>query len=139
MSKQEESRSISRLEILLICVALALLAAILIYTAITQATSYPDKVVYVVSTEVSDQPTPSTVNLNASESQTASVPDAPININTASLEELMTLPGIGEVRAAAIIEYRETYGDFISLRELMEVSGIGEKIFENVKDLITIS
>lgn len=61
-----------------------------------------------------------------------------ININTASLEELDSLPGIGEVKAQAIIDYREANGPFGSIEEIMEVSGIGEATFEKIKDLIGV-
>lgn len=61
-----------------------------------------------------------------------------ININTSSVEELCTLPGVGEATAAKIIEYREQNGGFVSIEELMEVSGIGEKKFEAVKDSICV-
>ncbi len=63
---------------------------------------------------------------------------ARININTASAEELMLLPGIGAARAQAIIDYREACGGFASVEELMEVSGIGQKIYDGLKDCITV-
>lgn len=68
----------------------------------------------------------------------ASSDGALVNINTASLEELETLPSIGEVRAQAIITYRETNGGFRTIEELQEVSGIGEKIFADVAPYITV-
>ena len=64
--------------------------------------------------------------------------DARININKASKEELMTLPGVGESRAESIIKYREQQGAFQSIEEIMQVSGIKEGLFEKIKDLITI-
>ena len=62
----------------------------------------------------------------------------PININTASKEILMQLPGIGEVKAQAIIDYRNQNGPFTSLDQIQEVNGIGPATFEKLKDLITI-
>ncbi len=60
------------------------------------------------------------------------------NINTAGLEELMELPGIGETIAGRIIEYRSSKGGFKKIEEIMGVAGIGEKTFEKIRDLITI-
>ena len=59
-----------------------------------------------------------------------------ININQATEAELMELPGIGPSKAAAILAYREEAGKFKSPEELTEVSGIGDKTFEQLKDLI---
>lgn len=62
-----------------------------------------------------------------------------ININTASVGELETLPGIGFSYASAIVEYREEKGNFSSIEEIKNVSGIGEKTFEKIKDLISVN
>lgn len=63
---------------------------------------------------------------------------APININTASARELRQLDGIGEAKARAIVEYRARYGEFKSADDLLKVSGIGEKILENIRGGITV-
>jgi len=60
-----------------------------------------------------------------------------ININTCTKEQLMSLPGIGEVLADRIIQYREKT-PFKKVEDLMNVSGIGEKKFESIKDLIIV-
>lgn len=61
-----------------------------------------------------------------------------ININMASQADLETLPGIGPAKARAIIKYRNDEGPFIEKEDLMNVSGIGEKTFATLKDLIRV-
>lgn len=60
-----------------------------------------------------------------------------ININTATLEELMSINGLGEAKARAIIKYREENGYFKIIDDLLNVSGIGEALFEKIKEYIT--
>ena len=61
-----------------------------------------------------------------------------ININTASQSELEILPGIGPTTAQKIIEYREQNGEFVTIEEIINVSGIGPGIYDRIKDLITV-
>lgn len=73
------------------------------------------------------------------ESPGSNVPqESRININKATIAELMALPGIGEIRAKQIVEYRDKNGFFTDPRELMDVNGIGEKTYNNLADLVTI-
>ncbi|MEJ5229459.1 MAG: ComEA family DNA-binding protein [Pseudothermotoga sp.] len=60
-----------------------------------------------------------------------------INVNTATVEELMQLPGIGEVKASEIIKFRQQRGTFSKLDDLLQVPGIGPKTLENIRDMIT--
>lgn len=61
-----------------------------------------------------------------------------LNINTATVEELTSLPNIGPSRAAAIVDYREREGPFSSVDDLMNVGGIGEKITDSIRDLVAV-
>jgi competence protein ComEA len=79
-----------------------------------------------------DQPEPS-LALIASPSATAL-----IDINRATVEELMELPGIGEVRAEAIIAFRNQHGAFSSIEELLYVEGISATLFEGIRPLISV-
>ena len=60
-----------------------------------------------------------------------------VNINTATLDQLDTLPGIGPTTAQKIIDYRTQHGPFSNIEDIMNVSGIGPATFDNIKNLIT--
>lgn len=62
---------------------------------------------------------------------------AAVNLNTASVEELTQLKGIGKVTAEKIVEYREKYG-FKDIREVINIKGVGEKKFDQIKDDLTL-
>lgn len=64
--------------------------------------------------------------------------DSKINLNTASKEELMTLSGIGEARAEAILSYREQKGSFRTIEDIMKVPGIKDAAFQKIKDKIAV-
>lgn len=69
---------------------------------------------------------------------TTPTPSGPININTASADELGWLPGIGPGLAQRIIDYRESHGPFTSIEQIMNVSGIGSGKYEDIRDLIAV-
>jgi len=61
-----------------------------------------------------------------------------VNINTAGVDELVTLPGIGKAYAERIVEYRQKNGLFKKVEDIVNVRGIGEKTFERIKDRLTV-
>ena len=62
-----------------------------------------------------------------------------INLNTATAEELMTLPGVGQSKADSILAYRTEHGGFTATDEIMNISGIKQGVFEKIKDRITVN
>lgn len=81
-----------------------------------------------------------TVTQNARVSAVATVPsaNAKLNLNTATLQELDALPGIGPALAQRILDYRAQNGSFKNIEELQEVKGIGETLFNEIKELVTV-
>ena len=61
-----------------------------------------------------------------------------VDLNRATVEELMTIPGIGQSRAQAIVAYRQSHGSFGSVQEIMQVTGIKEGLFEAIRQYITV-
>jgi comEA protein len=68
----------------------------------------------------------------------STTPKTKVNINTATASELETLPRVGPKIAQRIIDFRTKNGNFKKVEEIMKVQGIGEKVFEEIKDLITV-
>ena len=69
----------------------------------------------------------------------ASAPSATINLNTATIEQLEALPGIGPKTAQLILEYRQKSGGFKKVEELMNIKGIGEKSFLKLKPMLVVT
>ncbi len=114
----------------------------------------PSQTVYVIYKNDTVANAPSTANPETATEKTLSTDTQPtnsistsaitteqtsiVNINTADKETLTTLKGIGDVKAQSIIDYRNSNGNFKTIDEIMLVSGIGEKTFENIKNNITV-
>ena len=90
-----------------------------------------------VPTKFLTEPTVQKVKNTEPTEQTSTV-SFPISINQAGKEEFMALPGIGEILAERILDFREEYGNFSSVEELLNVEGIGKKRLEEILDLITV-
>lgn len=99
--------------LLLVCSVLIVLSAYIWFVPIFQASYHP-----------------------ASENHFFEPGEDKVNINTAGSEDLMLLPGIGAVKAQAIIEWRKTNGPFISEKQLTQVHGIGDKTLAGLKEYI---
>lgn len=137
---QEEEQALHQQTCILIAIACLFCAGILLYQVFFQG-----PVIYQKSGE--DQPETSIVSDVISSPKPDSEPEPSassdtattlINLNTATAEELDTLPGIGPARAQAIINYREEQGEFYTIEQVMEVDGIGEGIFEQIREFITV-
>lgn len=76
------------------------------------------------------------VEIPAGETRKEATKEGKVNINTATVEELKTLKGVGEKKAEAIIEYRKKNGSFQTKEDLMKVRGIGKKLFESFQERI---
>ena len=74
----------------------------------------------------------------ASQDSSGTPGDPRVNINTAALEELMTLPGIGKSRAEAVIAWREEHGGFTDPEQIMQISGIKNSVYDKIKDHIRV-
>ena len=89
--------------------------------------------------EITDNNTPyPTENQTYSELNLSNNTNGLININCDSMQRLTELSGIGNVLAKRIVEYRQNHGNFSCIEEIKAVSGIGEKKYENIKELITV-
>lgn len=139
----------------LVGVALLLIAAVFAYLGFSQPKVSNDYTVEQTTAQVYSPEFDTTVQENSATSQyyekndyeavsnTADNDDNisvsfPLNLNTCTKEELMEIDGIGEVRADAIIAYREKLGGYSSVEQLKDISGIGDKTFEKIAPYVTV-
>lgn len=130
-------------EKILIIIALVLFAGIIFYNAFYIPPATIPTVIYLDKdpddsqddTKSSDE---NSGSQNSDSSNSTNPISGKININTASVSELDELPGVGEAIAKKIIEYREYNGNFSTIEEIKNVSGIGDSKFEKMKDYICV-
>ena len=134
--------------------AVILTVILSIFTIGFAAGRRPEREGVVLISSVSEKDTMSSADQSAaqstSESKAVSEPEEdtseqtpdtvqfPINLNTATAEELIAVPGIGEVTAGKILEYRAQIGRFESVDELLEVKGIGEKKLASMREYLSV-
>ena len=124
-NKQTAKKPLSAYERIVLVIALICVGVLFAFKAISMQ-AQPDKVITY------------TVNNSAVSTVSQESLSEKVNINTADKERLTSLKGIGESKAEAIVSYREANGPFGDITELMNVDGIGQKTFENIKDMICV-
>lgn len=140
------TKSSKRQTQILIGIALIILSAVFVFVALEQPkvteikedSSYDYNYSYEGSSDA--QTTNSSVN-NSSQQDGFSTESAvryPLNLNTCTAEELMTIKGIGESRADAIISYRDYIGGYTSVEQLKNISGIGESVYAAIEPYVTV-
>lgn len=124
----------SKSEYILIASALFIVALILIYIAVYSPPLVPENIASnkTVTIETATQ-------ISTTENVSFSANSELININTATVEQFISLNGIGETIAKRIVDYRTENGNFKNIEELLNVSGIGEKKFNEIKKYLSIN
>ncbi len=113
------------------CAALALAAGVLAYGLVRSLPAPAGELGYAVSVQRDTAPTPSQRRFY--------VPDGPVDLNTADLSELLTLPGLGVTKAQAILDDRAENGPFAQSEDVIRVSGIGQATYEKMAPYVTVS
>ncbi len=113
------------------CAALALAVGVLAYGLVRSLPAPVGELGYAVSVQRDAAPTPSERRFY--------VPDGPVDLNTADLSDLLTLPGLGVTKAQAILDDRAQHGPFTQTQDVIRVSGIGRATYEKMAPYITVS
>ena len=107
-------------------------------TSVNQAEKVTDGMKVRIYTKEEAASLPQQIWESTAESEQTALTSAKININSADIAQLTQLTGIGEARAADIIAYRTEHGRFLTIEEIMNVSGIKESTFQKIKDQIVV-
>ncbi len=126
-------KSDKRQTMILIGVALIAVAGVLLYVALSQPAVYESGSAASYS-QNSNQSTTAPVSVVVTERDYV----YPIDLNTATLDELMSIEGLGEARASAILEYRDYLGAYTDVSQIMNIKGISETIYDEVAPYLTV-
>ena len=137
-------KSDKRQTLVLIGLSLIVIAGILMYVALSQPKVYVQDEITEITTQATQSE--SSVYYNTQYVQTTIVNTSsatefvnyPININTATVQELCTVDGIGEKRAEAIVQYRQQIGGYTSVEQIKNIQGIGDAIYAKVSPYLTV-
>lgn len=126
----------------MIGIALLVMSGILIYVSLSTPGVYkePETTATQISssTEAAANSVKSAGSASKSSDNSATAVSYPINLNTATVEELTSIDGLGESRASAIIEYRDYLGGYISVEQIKEISGIGDATYAKLAPYLTV-
>lgn len=126
----------------MIGIALLVMSGILIYVSLSTPGVYkePETTATQISssTEAAANSAKSASSASKSSDNSATAVSYPINLNTATVEELTSIDGLGESRASAIIEYRDYLGGYTSVEQIKEISGIGDATYAKLAPYLTV-
>lgn len=126
----------------MIGIALLVMSGILIYVSLSTPGVYKEAETTAIQISSSTEAATNSVNPTTAASthsdNTVSAVSYPINLNTATVEELTSIDGLGESRASAIIEYRDYLGGYTSVEQIKEISGIGDATYSKIAPYLTV-
>lgn len=126
----------------MIGIALLVMSGILIYVSLSTPGVYKESETTAIqissSTEAATNRAKSSTAASKSSDNSATAVSYPINLNTATVEELVSIDGLGESRASAIIEYRDYLGGYTSVEQIKGISGIGDATYAKLAPYLTV-
>lgn len=126
----------------MIGIALLVMSGILIYVSLSTPGVYKESETTAIQnsslTEAAANSAKSAGSASKSSDNSATAVSYPINLNTATVEELVSIDGLGESRASAIIEYRDYLGGYTSVEQIKEISGIGDATYAKLAPYLTV-
>lgn len=126
----------------MIGIALLVMSGILIYVSLSTPGVYKESETTAIQnsslTETAASSAKSAGSASKSSDNSATAVSYPINLNSATVEELVSIDGLGESRASAIIEYRDYLGGYTSVEQIKEISGIGDATYAKLAPYLTV-